>query len=1168
MPLEKLLELIDSNVNHFDYDCEVAHLQKCMQENRPYFGNLWKTAPSPLSSGLCAASCLKLLPSKEAVNVLEIGAFCGFSTVSIAYGLEMRHGNAKGTICSCDLFRDASPASLARPGHALTDPSSRNLNGYLKWDWFSWNVSNAKAKASVHPFVGRSQDMLAFLQEDSFDLILLAGARDYLSSSHDMEKAKRLIRCGGIICGEGLAAQPSEIDMGFLKAELTKSKIPPQRVDDPRSGKSCDCPGVLLAVSELFGNLAPQHGSFWCVRKTASGFEPIVVDIDMEIFRRLSPSLCKLPNGKYQDLPSSVYGNVRKQAGKSLAEGTEGKAAAAKTPLFSVVINNYNYAKYLGKAIESVLAQTLQDFELIVVDDGSTDSSRDLILSFSDERIVKVFKENGGQASALNAGFEKARGEYVAFMDSDDLFDANKLEELLKAFSNSQCSLVQHQLRVIDKDGRETGQLFPPLKAGETDILPLYFRHRSTSFFSATSGIAAQRRTLRRIFPLPEEDWRICADVPLTRPLPVFGKALSIKPVGSYRIHGGNNWMNTEERHAKAQAIVAKNHKFTNEFLRRWGIFEQIRIPLPTSFIISRGIRVAALYGAGEHTRYLLECQGLPGGLTARAILDDAPSDDAIAGVPVCSSANFDPASCDALVISSDAFESTLTRKALSLGFPNVLPLYSVEQFRKNKAAHIARLVEQLRLKGKKRVALYGAGVHTLNLLLSQLLPEDIETTCIIDEAPAAKTLWGVPILRPKEADSSKFDAIVLSSDTYERQMFYQARDYGFGSIFLIYGAVSALKGNRADFEDIRRKLASGKPRKIAVYDPCWFTQCLLQSGYLGDSKAICVLAEADSPAKAIFDAPVLDWRKAALPDFDLLAIPPRVPKEVANELKARFREKALTITVNPDEIDLIHEFLGKRAETPTMLDVGANVGNALQPFAKDGWRVYAFEPDSAHRKNLEKACAQFPKVSISPFALSNAVTSKVPLYRSKVSGGISGLSVFHRSHYLAEYVSTTLLSMFVKENCVREADFMKVDTEGYDLFVLQGNDWEAFRPRIVMCEFENHKTVPLGYDFNGIAGYLQAQGYSLLISEWDPLIEYGNQPRWRRFASYPCALLDPAGAGNIFAFAKREDLQSFIAEIEKAWPLEFSLEGKSPQLPDGRARLPDGSSTSQKRPE
>lgn len=102
-----------------------------------------------------------------------------------------------------------------------------------------------------------------------------------------------------------------------------------------------------------------------------------------------------------------------------------------KSSKVSVIIPTYNRAHYLPATIESVLQQTFQDFEIIIVDDGSTDNTQEVLkpyLERSPNKIRYYYKENRGCASARNHGLEKANGKYIAFLDSDDLFELRKLE--------------------------------------------------------------------------------------------------------------------------------------------------------------------------------------------------------------------------------------------------------------------------------------------------------------------------------------------------------------------------------------------------------------------------------------------------------------------------------------------------------------------------------------------------------------------------------------------------------------------------------------------------------------------------------------------------------------------------------------------------------------------
>ncbi|HEY9596457.1 MAG TPA: glycosyltransferase family A protein, partial [Cyanophyceae cyanobacterium] len=120
-------------------------------------------------------------------------------------------------------------------------------------------------------------------------------------------------------------------------------------------------------------------------------------------------------------------------------------------PLVSILINNYNYEPFLKKAIDSALNQTYSSIEVIVVDDGSTDNSREVISRYGD-KIIPVFKENGGQASAFNAGFAASQGDIICFLDSDDLFLPEKVTDVVQACGDrEEVGWCFHQLKLVDK---------------------------------------------------------------------------------------------------------------------------------------------------------------------------------------------------------------------------------------------------------------------------------------------------------------------------------------------------------------------------------------------------------------------------------------------------------------------------------------------------------------------------------------------------------------------------------------------------------------------------------------------------------------------------------------------------------------------------------------------
>lgn len=196
------------------------------------------------------------------------------------------------------------------------------------------------------------------------------------------------------------------------------------------------------------------------------------------------------------------------------------------------------------------------------------------------------------------------------------------------------------------------------------------------------------------------------------------------------------------------------------------------------------------------------------------------------------------------------------------------------------------------------------------------------------------------------------------------------------------------------------------------------------------------------------------------------------------------------------------------------MVDVGAHHGSTLRPFANDGWRVYAFEPDPSNREVLERNWGAAENVTIDPRAIAERDGQVVDLYVSDVSTGISALAPFHPSHRIGTQVETVRLDTYLEN--VPAVDFLKTDTEGWDLPVLRTFPWQRLKPVAVVCEFEDRKTIPLGYDFDDLAGFMQDRGYAVFVSEWYPVSEYGQRHTWRSFGAYPVRLADADAWGNL----------------------------------------------------
>ena len=125
-------------------------------------------------------------------------------------------------------------------------------------------------------------------------------------------------------------------------------------------------------------------------------------------------------------------------------------------PRISVIIPTYNRSRVVRDAISCVVAQTEADSEIIVVDDGSVDDTRAVVEACGDGRVNYFYKTNGGPAGARNLGLSKAKGEYVAFLDSDDTWPEDYLEVMLsKLESNSEFGAAYSPITVVHPDGTE-----------------------------------------------------------------------------------------------------------------------------------------------------------------------------------------------------------------------------------------------------------------------------------------------------------------------------------------------------------------------------------------------------------------------------------------------------------------------------------------------------------------------------------------------------------------------------------------------------------------------------------------------------------------------------------------------------------------------------------------
>ena len=243
----------------------------------------------------------------------------------------------------------------------------------------------------------------------------------------------------------------------------------------------------------------------------------------------------------------------------------------AQLPFVSILINNYNYGRYIAEAIDSALAQTYANTEVIVVDDGSTDDSREVIASYGN-KVIAVLQENGGQAAALNSGCASSRGDWLCLLDSDDLFNSDKVKricELASEYPNA--GMIAHDLQYCDVNGNSLS--FAPPYIDRLALVDdrLLARHGKMSVsLPATSGLCIRRDVANRILPAPAE-LRIGIDNYLKWVcLSLFPVLLVPEFLSKQRIHGSNaGTIEAETGGKQGQLRLARQSAAISYYMKR-----------------------------------------------------------------------------------------------------------------------------------------------------------------------------------------------------------------------------------------------------------------------------------------------------------------------------------------------------------------------------------------------------------------------------------------------------------------------------------------------------------------------------------------------------------------------------------------------------------------------
>ena len=203
------------------------------------------------------------------------------------------------------------------------------------------------------------------------------------------------------------------------------------------------------------------------------------------------------------------------------------------SPKVDIIIPAYNQGDYLKESVESALAQTWENLEIIIVDDGSTDDTAKVGRSFADPRVTYIYHDNKGLSGARNTGLGHSTGEYVSFLDSDDLFFPTKIQNLLSLFDqNPEIGLAAGDSTLIDDHGQPIGKTYG-------DGLP----NNPTGWLQGNrfhvGAVLVKKEWLDKVEPF-DESLRACEDWDMWLRLSIAGCKMAWLPemVSMYRVHG------------------------------------------------------------------------------------------------------------------------------------------------------------------------------------------------------------------------------------------------------------------------------------------------------------------------------------------------------------------------------------------------------------------------------------------------------------------------------------------------------------------------------------------------------------------------------------------------------------------------------------------------------
>ena len=829
-----------------------------------------------------------------------------------------------------------------------------------------------------------------------------------------------------------------------------------------------------------------------------------------------------------------------------------------KRPTISVVTPSYNQAAYLLECLDSVFEQTYAPIEHLVFDPGSTDGSRQIVKNYKHATLIA--KKDAGQGDAVAKGIQLAKGDIIAWLNSDDsYYDTTVFETVCESFSEDD-EFIYGKGVYLDEKGNKIRDAYVN---SDPDSLPWRLQQecgimQPAVFFRREAYARCGTLSMNHEFCLDYQYW-----------IRALKKGARFKYVDKYmanaHYHLGNKTYGSRgESYKEVCSMLFEQYGYVNHvWLRRYAEFliegyDGVLVHPGTrklqrrKLLEEKYIELLKCYNTSADTIALLDARAAEKGYgdTLREIVQKGLR---------------------------PRHYSEVTR---SEDLPQTINEYDIGGRRWRfdpgwRTSHLERArvffeqASSLRDKNTCIVLCNGPSLNLINFdmligqdvigsnniflksdILNKLSYYTVVNYLVAEQsAPFINGMEGVIKIVPWwlgyciNDDENVYYVPAIGFPKFSKNLaeniswrhtvtFFNLQiAYGLGyKRVLIVGCdhnynqdTNTQEGDviHQEGEDLNhfdRRYFQGKKWQAADTTKMEDMYRLAKEAYEEDGREI---VNCTTGGKLEL------FRRATLDEeLDISLNGEKMTKiiEVSMDRAPLIGDFSRADRAHIDETKVVNELLWELPTGSIMVDVGAHRGSSFLPFLKKGWRVLAFEPDPHNRDRLREEFGGRAMLTIDPRAVSDKPVEGGSFYSSEESTGISSLSAFTGGHEQTATVSVTTLGHVVKEFDLPRIDFLKIDAEGYDLMVLKGVPWSDVKPQLIVCEFEDRKTTPLGYTFHDQAKFLTERGYAVFVSEWHPVIRYGIKHDWRRLASYPCQLESPDAWGNLIAFRDTPD--------------------------------------------